>query len=223
MIRQFIARTIGKVYDTYALQLLLRNDRAYLPWTSSAVRPGAIACVLNDIFINKRETIVEFGSGISTLLISQSLDPAIHKLISFEHDLEWAKSVSNSIKSAGLQQVCEVIHAPLEDCDQSLDGSHWYDIAVVHNTLSSLQPDTVLCDGPVANTPGSTMARYPAIPVISQYLGDRFSIYLDDINRRGERDIAAKWGSLLGISFRNQLVRGSFSVGTKGDHFNSLI
>jgi hypothetical protein len=67
------------------------------------------------------------------------------------------------------------------------------------------------------------MSRYPAIPVIARYLGARYSIYLDDIDRRGEREISKKWGEMLDISFQHHILRGSFSVGTKGDHFNSLI
>jgi len=223
MIRQALARTLGKLYDTYALHLLVRDETTYLPWTSSAIRPGALACVLNDIAINNRHTIVEFGSGISTLLISRTLDSPTHRLISFENDPEWATTVSRSIKNAGLADVCQVIHAPLQPCDESLDGSHWYDRSVIHKTLAGLEIDIVICDGPLGSTPGLTMSRYPAIPVVSRYLANRYSIYLDDIDRRGERVIARKWGDLLGISFTHQLVRGSFSVGTKGDHFNSVI
>lgn len=218
-----MAKTLGKLYDTYALHLLVRDETTYLPWTSSAIRPGALACVLNDIAINNRHTIVEFGSGISTLLISRSLDSTTHKLISFEDDLEWATTVSRSIRNAGLGDVCQVIHAPLQPCDESLDGSYWYNTSVIHDTLATLKIDTVICDGPLANIPGLTMSRYPAIPVVSRYLASSYSIYLDDIDRSGERLIARKWGDLLGISFRHQLVRGSFAVGTKGDHFNSVI
>ena len=54
-------------------------------------------------------------------------------------------------------------------------------------------------------------------------LANRYSVYLDDIDRSSERKIANRWSKLLQIPFSYQLLRGSFAVGTKGAHYNSLI
>ena len=61
--RRIIAKTIGKPWDTYALQLLNVELADALPWTSSAPRPGLVCCLINDIRINRRRTVVEFGSS----------------------------------------------------------------------------------------------------------------------------------------------------------------
>jgi hypothetical protein len=221
--RRVIARTIGKPFDSYALQLLGFEQNDALPWTSSAPRPGLLSCLINDIRINRRSRIVEFGSGVSTLVIAKALDPEEQKMITFEHDREWANLVTEQLMRHGLADRCQVVHAPLVPCEQSIDGSSWYDTATIRESVGSLDVDVVVCDGPPAYSTGSRMARYPAIPVLRHFLSDRYSVYLDDIDRSGEREIAKKWSELLQIPFSYQLLRGSFAVGFKGEHYNALI
>ncbi len=223
MARRMIARTIGKPFDNYALQLLDVEQDEALPWTSSAPRPGLLGCLINDIRINRRNSIVEFGSGVSTLMISNCLEPGRQRMISFEHDEQWADLVSEQLARRGLEDRCQVVHAPLQPCEQSIDGSPWYDTAVVRSRVEPMAVDLVLCDGPSAYLASNRMSRYPAIPVLQDVLAERYSVYLDDIDRSGERRIAKMWSELLKISFTYQLLRGSFAVGYQGQHYNSLI
>jgi hypothetical protein len=221
--RRLIAKTIGKPWDTYALQLLNLERADALPWTSSAPRPGLVCCLINDIRINRRRTIVEFGSGVSSLVIASALDPRTQRLISFEHDEDWANYVSAQLGRLDLLDRCQIVHAPLRPCELSVDISPWYDIDVVRDSLESLEVDVVICDGPPAYSHDTRMARYPAIPALQSMLGNTYSVYLDDIDRSSEREIARLWSDLLQISFSYQLLRGSFAVGVKGAHYNSLI
>jgi hypothetical protein len=221
--RRLIAKTIGKPWDTYALQLLNLERADALPWTSSAPRPGLVCCLINDIRINRRRTIVEFGSGVSSLVIAGALDPRTQRLISFEHDQDWANYVAEQLDRLDLADRCQVVHAPLRPCELSVDTSPWYDIDVIRNSLESLEVDVVICDGPPAHSHDTQMARYPAMPALQSMLANSYSVYLDDIDRSSERKIARLWSDLLQISFSYQLLRGSFAVGVKGAHYNSLI
>jgi hypothetical protein len=221
--RRIIAKTIGKPWDTYALQLLNVERADALPWTSSAPRPGLVCCLINDIRINRRRTIIEFGSGASSLVVASALDPRTQRLISFEHDEGWANHVSEQLDRLDLADRCQVVHAPLKSCDLSIESSPWYDIDVVRNCVESLEVDVVICDGPPAYSRDTRMARYPAMPALQSMLANRYSVYLDDIDRSSERKIAKRWSNLLQIPFSYQLLRGSFAVGIKGAHYNSLI
>ena len=221
--RRIIAKTIGKPWDTYALQLLNLERADALPWTSSAPRPGLVCCLINDIRINRRRTIVEFGSGVSSLVVASTLDPRTQRLISFEHDQDWANYVSEQLGRLDLADRCQVVHAPQRPCELSVDTSPWYDTDVVRNSLESLSVDVVICDGPPAYSRDTRMARYPAMPALQNMLADSYSVYLDDIDRSSERKIARLWSNLLQIPFSYQLLRGSFAVGIKGAHYNSLI
>jgi len=221
--RRLIAKTIGKPWDTYALQLLNLEHADALPWTSSAPRPGLLCCLINDIRVNRRRTIVEFGSGVSSVAIASALDPKTQRLISFEHDEDWANYVSGQLGRLDLADRCQVVHAPLKHCELSIDASPWYDVDIVRDSLESLEVDVVICDGPPAYSRDTRMARYPAMPALQSMLANTYSVYLDDIDRSSERKIARLWSDLLQIPFSYQLLRGSFAVGVKGAHYNSLI
>ena len=164
MLRHALAMSLGKLYDTFALYLLLRDKTTYLPRTSSAIRPGALACVLNYIAINNRHAIVKYGSGISTLLFSRTLDSPTHRLISFEYDPEWATTVSRPIKNACLADVCQVIHAPVQPCDEFLDGSHWFDTSTIHKTPSTLKTPFAARIDPRHQPPARSLSYPPAVP-----------------------------------------------------------
>src|SRR5690606_36365313 len=49
----------------------LMNGYPYLPFSGSSLRPFCLNHILNDIVINNRKHIIEFGSGISTILIGR--------------------------------------------------------------------------------------------------------------------------------------------------------
>ena len=144
-------------------------------------------------------------------MVASALDPRTQRLISFEHDEDWANHVSEQLDRLDLADRCQVVHAPLKSCDLSIESSPWYDI------------DVVICDGPPAYSRDTRMARYPAMPALQSALANRYSVYLDDIDRSSERKIAKRWSNLLQIPFSYQLLRGSFAVGIKGAHYNSLI
>ncbi len=223
-IRKMCSQIIGKSYDNFALQLLELPQQHYMPWTSSAMRPGALACILNDLEINHRTNIVEFGSGISTIFIAQCL--AQHKgrqFHSFDHDPQWANYISSVLRELGLQDAAKVIVAPMRPCKESPTNSPWYDSAVIYETLESQEIDLLLCDGPPAHAKHDQMVRYPAVPILKNQLAENYSIFLDDIHRKSERRIAHEWGKMLGVPFRSFLLEGSFAHGVKGPHHNFVI
>ncbi|PYE82143.1 hypothetical protein DFQ11_102724 [Winogradskyella epiphytica] len=63
----------------------------FIPFTDWSISPSVILHILNDIVINKRQHIIEFGSGASTLYIAQLIRtlnlPA--QLYSVESSEEW--------------------------------------------------------------------------------------------------------------------------------------
>jgi hypothetical protein len=77
----------------------------YFPTTSSSLRFHTLATILNDIIINKRESIIEFGAGISTLAIANLFkkNSLNYSLVSVEDDLNWF----NYMKSCISKTICK--------------------------------------------------------------------------------------------------------------------
>lgn len=209
--------------DILALNILkpLMNDR-YLPITNSSMRPYNLASILNDIVINNRSKILEFGSGTSTILItrlikSNNLNCCI---TSIDHDVNWIKSVEKYIHDDGTLNNVEFIHAPLSNSGNK-NGLEWYDLH--RNSFLEKENffDLVIIDGPPAWEKGKNMTRYPAYPFIENKLSDNSVVYLDDIDRGGEMAILKKWEELYGIKF--QFAGSSLAYYTKGNYYNPII
>ncbi|WP_276483907.1 class I SAM-dependent methyltransferase [Paraflavitalea pollutisoli] len=201
--------TIGaqKLDDIYSLGLLqpLLQDYPFLPITGASLRPYCLVHILNDIIVNRRKSIIEFGSGVSTILIGRLLkkNRLEARLISVEHNEEWCGVLQEQLTREGLGDRAEVIHAPLTDSVLGLDGNEWYDRDLLSRRLDDRRFDMVIVDGPPAWQQGREKARYPALPFILDRLLPHYSLYLDDANRSGEQSIIELWKNEYGIRFIN--------------------
>ena len=182
----FLRDATRRTLDNAALIRMSSLIPADCAWTQSAVAPRALAVLMNEVIIHGRKSVLECGSGISTLILGHVLAGRGGRIISIDHDEGWQAVVSDMCSE--LSNV-EFIHAPLEQgkCFEN----EWYQLKVIGQALQGLKFDMLFVDAPLGyKFPG---ARYPAVPCLNHYLADDFSIFLDDANRSGERFIANRW------------------------------
>jgi len=195
-----------KLDDTYALSLLQPLLIGYdiIPFTGASLRPFCLIHILNDILINDRRTIIEFGSGISTVIIGRLIkkNKLTATLLSIEHDEKWAQRLDSLLKNEDLNDSVKVIYAPLTDCHLAIDNNKWYDMEALTKQTENKKFDLVIIDGPPAWEAINVKARYPALPFMTNKLAPLFSIYLDDVNRLGEQSILNLWEQKYSYKFR---------------------
>ena len=141
-------------------------------------------------------SILECGSGLTTLLMGAIAMRRGIQLHSLEHDAEWHARVTDAVGAFGLTNV--TVHlAPLRDYG-SFD---WYDVK-----LDALPDDfsLIVCDGPPGVTRGG---RSGMLPIMRAKLAAAFSILIDDTNRAGEGQLALQWENELSAT------RGRHSAG----------
>jgi 16S rRNA G966 N2-methylase RsmD len=206
--------------DNLVLRQLLKEFKTYIPWTQYAIRPFAIAIVLNDIVLNSRKFYIEFGSGISTFLAAKliQLNNLDCKIVSVEHDDNWLKIVKDTLQKEGLDHLVELLHIPLKSQENDVIAKtiNWYDKEELKSKLPSHQYDIVLVDGP----PGEKkMNRFPAIEFLNDnsLLSPDLVVYLDDYNRNEEKRIVKYWEDILNIKFDSVL--NKIAIGNKGKGF----
>ena len=212
-----------KLDDIYSHGLLasLLGGNVYLPFTSSSMRPYCLVHILNDVLLNRRARILEFGSGVSTRLLGRLIrkNQLGARVTSVEHDPAWAKLLADGLRQDDTNEHVEVLTAPLTGCALAKDDNLWYDVGVLDRALRGRTFDLVIVDGPPAWEPGRERARYPALPYIRSQLAKSFSFYLDDSEREGERMISDEWASELGARF---IIAGSTLACCRvGEFFNS--
>jgi len=206
--------------DMLAMQALSPLSRGYLPWSQAAMRPSAIAAVLNDIVINNRAYIVECGSGISTFYTGRLLKERGGRLFTIEHEEQWVALLQGLLAKEELSECVTVIHAPLEPSKHALDGGRWYDEEKLRCITGGGKVDLLIVDGPPAYSRELRHARYPAVPFFKDHLAADYTIVLDDINRRGEQEILEKWERELGIKFQRRFVDGTIGMGRPRHSFS---
>lgn len=204
------------------IQPLLQSG-SFLPFTSASIKPFNLVCILNEIIINKRNKILEFGSGISTILMGRLIkNSGIDcKIISVEHDKSWIDFIKKYIDVEQIDGIVNIIHSPLTSCKEALEDNQWYDKKILcANGLNEGKFDMIIIDGPPAWEQSKQKARYPAFPFVFPKLCSRAIVYLDDVDREGEKLIIKKWEEDYQIKFSFVRTLGYY---IHGKAFNSIL
>lgn len=203
--------------DAVAMSALAPLSGPFLPMTGYSMRPSGILTLVNDVVINRRRSIVELGPGLSTIYLARmlrSLGDGGH-ITSFDHDAGWLTVLQRQLALESLGEFVTLVHAPLKPGDWGMGPSDWYDTTVVREgTPQSI--DLLVVDGPIASIHARRFARLPGVPVLRDRLADSATVFLDDINRAGEKAIAARWSQLLEVSFEFRPAAGRCALARLG-------
>lgn len=159
------------------------------PMRGYAISPDFATIIISLIQELKPQMIVEAGSGVSTLIAAYSVrEVGEGKVLSLEHDERFAAKSAVNVKKHGLEDVANVVYAPLKKFAIGDKSWLWYDTEQVRNVGSI---DLLIIDGPPAIT--QKLARYPALPILFNQLSDNAVILLDDLIREDEKEIIKLW------------------------------
>jgi predicted O-methyltransferase YrrM len=160
------------------------------------ISPDFAALLAGTIKQHQPKTIVEFGSGTSTIITSYCLESlGTGHLTSFEHQAEFVETTQRRLHQHDLTDYADVIHAPLdqltigdEDGDEGDENWQWYATDALANLT---EIDLLIIDGPPKDT--HRLARYPTMPVLYDQLADGALILIDDYMRKDEFTLVNRW------------------------------
>jgi glycosyltransferase involved in cell wall biosynthesis len=150
---------------------------------------------------NSSLTIVEAGSGVSTVVLGYLLKKFFPqgKVFSLEHSYDFYEQMKKGIEFHRLGSFAEVFYAPL--ISYWINGQEWlyYDLKEVKKRLQEekRKVDVLFVDGPPA--PVRKNIRYPILPLLKEFLPEEFLIILDDAKREDEREVAYMWKKELQV------------------------
>jgi len=181
---QYKIQAISEIQKLLPLRLPLR------PMTGWAATPELAVTVLRQIIFNKPQTIVELGSGITTLINGYGLEKynPSGKLISLDHDKDYAEITRKELNQHGLGTYIDLHVAPLIDTDLDGEQFKWYDLS---DFPENAKIDLLIVDGPPVST--VKFARYPALPLLADHLSENCKIIIHDTNREEESGIVSRW------------------------------
>lgn len=177
--------------DIEALLQLFRlvEPRTRLPFSGSWAMNAQSLLHLADLVIRRRPRVVlELGGGTSTVWLGYLLEGSGARVVSLDHDEDYAARTRQSLDRHGLATTVEVRHAPLKAITIGDETFSWYaeqgwsDVAGI---------DLLIVDGPPKKT--GSQARYPALPALLDRLAPDAWVLLDDADRPDEREIVQRW------------------------------
>jgi hypothetical protein len=149
---------------------------------------------------NTANLIFECGSGLSTLLIGAIVKKRNLKMISLEHNTNWAKKVQSQIKKYKLTNN-ELLLRPLIN----YGDFDWYDI----NDVAIAEIGLCICDAP----PGSTYGgRKGFLYLFKDKVNEGSVILVDDTIREAEQSMIKEWKNIK-----------NFDVDFKGNNYQHAI
>lgn len=154
-----------------------------------ALSPDALLVIARYIQENKPEVIVEYGSGVSTVLFAWLVKDYGGRIVSFDHEKKYAQETEARLNNYDLLKYVDLKIRPLKKhTSGALNGMQWYGLE--KDDIPS-KVDVVLVDGPPEKS--ENLARYPALASVSKSLHAGSRIYLDDSDRKDETEIVIKW------------------------------
>jgi|SRR5690606_23250943 len=228
MIKNKFEKIINRVFHHNNEQLpsflmhQLFHSGKYLPYTSSSLKMKHLCAVLNNICIHNRKNIMEFGSGISTIIMARlmKLNEIQGFIISIDESDEWQKIIASYLEDEGLSDFVAFVHAPTEK-SSDMENAFEYNREKVFQTLNDKKFDLILIDGPSAWNNSNKMSRLTNFEFIENNLAEHFTIFLDNADRPGEMALSEKITSKLGI--KSTKIDSTFVAFKKGKHFNFVI
>lgn len=189
-----LSRMDEQIRETQGLVQLTPFEPPYpMPFGGGwALTADAAALLAREIALNAPDTIVELGSGVSTVLIGRMLKQAGRgRLISLDHDPHWAEQTRKHVRASQIEDYVQVLDAPLEQQRFGDKTYAWY--RVPETVRQAGQIDMLIVDGPPQSLDPEGTPRYPALPVFQHQLSARAVIYIDDAKRPQEQAMIERW------------------------------
>ena len=148
--------------------------------------------ILADLILNhKPVTLVDCGSGISTLVMAAMVKHQGHgHVYALEHNAEYAGLTRALLQRHGLEGKATILDAPLQN--HTINNKNWLWYGGADRLPASI--DLVHIDGPPAHQ--QRMARFPTLPMLKSKLLPHALLILDDAYRLDERQTLASWETL---------------------------
>lgn len=175
---------------------------AHDPWAMDALFAEQMLSLVDE----GRESVVELGSGHSTLLIARRLEALGRgRVVAFDHLAEFAGRTRSWIQAEGLAHRATVVHAPIEERQVEGRALPWYSAAALAPALPD-SIDLLIVDGPPAAIHRDI--RWSSVPLLQDRLAPGAAILMDDGDRPAERRAALDWRRRLAGSWLRYLPGG---------------
>lgn len=172
----------------YDRRLMLSSDA--LPTTNWSMTPAALIELEAYLYRAQPRTILEMGSGLSTVVLAHYARSTGAQVTTLEHDARYFNETRKLLSQHGVLD------------SVSLESAHLYGTPPVYGHAVSDGVDFCVIDGPPERLGG----RAATLPHVLPHLADRWVAWLDDGDRDGEMQAVRRWKSDHAVQARQTAI-----------------
>ena len=167
----------------------IQPRRPLPPFYGGMARPVLLQAAWQLIREERPQSILELGSGLSTLVMAYALaaNGEGHLFALEDNELHGAHT-RRLLADHQLTERASVLAAPLITWKMEEGDHRWYSLM---NLRTETPIDFLFVDGPAGYL--APQVRYPALPLLQERLAEGAVILVDDIQRPSERSIVERW------------------------------
>lgn len=172
-------------------------------FSNFSMEPASINFLKNVILQTKPQNILEFGSGISTSILSHAQQTALQgsrassKFVSIDQSEKFMEGTKDLLTHSGCDEFVHTLVCPIQKYRLSTGDEfscYEFDEKKLHDAFHGTRPDMVLIDGPVGGGPhGIAFARFLTVTMANLLCADGALILLDDAYRDTEIQMMVTW------------------------------
>jgi predicted O-methyltransferase YrrM len=169
------------------LEHLLEVDAPLPPMRGWVASPDVLLYLARRILEHRPQTIVEAGSGVSTLVMALACRKiGAGRIVSLDHSESFAEETRCLLKAWGVQEYAEVRVSPVVEREIAGRAVKWY-----AETPDVCDIDLLFVDGP-ASSFGDDV-RWGAGPLLLSRLSADGVAVVDDVCRPNDRKVVDQW------------------------------
>src|SRR5690606_35192641 len=177
-----------RVQAVAALTKLLPLRRPLPPMQGWSASPELASTLLSVILDHRPMTIVELGSGVSSVVIGYALELADGgEAVAFDHDADFLEATRRELSRHEIKSVT-LSHAPLGPTGLAGHTAPWYkfDVTSLPETI-----DLLVVDGPPRRV--EKKARYPTLAMFRDSLSPTAVVVFDDALSEEDAALIREW------------------------------
>jgi glycosyltransferase involved in cell wall biosynthesis len=170
----------GKVQGIPSLESLMW--RGNLPFDEWSVSRALAYALVRHLRQRRPSSILETGSGISTVLLALHAASEGSTVVSLEHDARFFQRTRDLLCRFGLERFVDLRYAPLRPIEIDEEVMLWYDCDL------PAKIDFLFADGPPLSA-----GRQAILPAVADSLTGDWEIWLKDGQRTHEKECVDRW------------------------------
>lgn len=159
------------------------------PWDAHMASAELLHCLWKLIYEERPDHVMELGSGLSTLVMAYALE-ACGKgtLTALENHAGYAARTSRQLREHKLDAYAKVALTRFSRLEINCGVPFWY---ALPDLRAEPLIDLLFIDGPMRDF--HPRIRYPALPLLHEYLADNAIVVVDDCHKLDNSTILLDW------------------------------